>query len=153
MDLAADIIQRVAGRVGHFIFGQNRILYRLFQRRLGRHGIEQIVYRQHVVLRQAVPFHQLTEVAQCVRHRKQLRHGEHAALFRSLHDTPHILHRGKTGRTVFDQQRRHGVCLLQRRTHLVRRFPCGLPQQHAPCLRTDDAVGRAGAYLVEFQCF
>ena len=105
------------------------------------------------MLGEAVPGHQILEVAQRARHFQQFRHGEHTALDGAAHHLVHAGHAAEPGATVFQQQAGDGVGLTQGIAHLVGRFARGLLQKQGAGLRADGQRRRPFQDLVQFQCF
>ena len=152
-DTAAQIAQRNAGGVRHFLRRKDTVGDLLFQHRLRCQGKEEIVGGQRVMLCQAVPLDKALKIAQDGGNFQKLPHREDTAFGRMRHDAPSVLYRAETRAAVFDEQRidrvglRQGVALLldrgKRRDGLHLRF--GLlagAQRHRP-----------GDDLIQFQCF
>ena len=102
-DLLAQVIQRIGSRVCHGIRCQNGAGDLLLQPGLGCQRVEQIICRQGIMFRGAIPAGQVLKVAQSAGHHQQFPHGEHTALDRTGYQRADTLYPAKARRTVFDE--------------------------------------------------
>ena len=118
-DLFAQLVQGVGSRVCHGIRSQNGAGDLLLQHGLRCQRVEQIICRQGIMFRGAIPAGQVLEVAQSAGHHQQFPHGEHTALDRTGYQRADTLYPAKARRPVFDEQTVDGIGLFQRVTHLI----------------------------------
>ena len=83
--------------LSHLFREQLHIPFQDYLARLRGQRIEQIIGREHIVLRRTVPVGQVLEVAQSTGHHQQLAHGKHAALDRTGGQRTDALHSAETG--------------------------------------------------------
>ena len=151
-DLLAQVVQGVRSGVCHGVRCQNGAGDLLLQPRLRCQSIEQIVRRQGVVFRSAVPAGQVLEIAQGTCHHQQFAHGQHTTLDGAGCQLADALDSAKARGAVFDQQRVDGIGLLQCIAHFVRVALRLQRQQLFPGLFAHTAFGSAGNDLIQFQC-
>ena len=80
-DLLAQLCQRAGGGICHGIRCQNGTGDLLLKTRFRRQRVKQIIGRQCVMFRGAVPAGQVLKITQCTSHHQQLTHGKHTALY------------------------------------------------------------------------
>ena len=119
-DLFAQLCQRAGGGIRHGIRCQNGAGDLLLKAWLRCQRVKQIIGRQRVMLRGAVPAGQVLKIAQRTGHHQQFAHGKHAALYGTGGKLTDPLYPAKARRAVFNQQGVDGVRLLQCVAHLVR---------------------------------
>ena len=119
-DFFAQLVQGVGSRVCHGIRSQNGAGDLLLQPGLRCQRVEQVIRRQGIMFRGAIPAGQVLKVAQSAGHHQQFPHGEHTALDRTGYQRADTLYPAKARRPVFDEQTVDGIGLLQRVTHLIR---------------------------------
>ena len=152
-DLAAQIGQCVAGRVGHFIGRKDGITDGFFQIWLRCQCVEKIIHRQKVVLCQAIPLLQARKVAQCARHHEQIVHGKYSALYGMDHNAFYIFHASETRAAVFDQQAVYGIGLRKSIAHFIGIQHGLFVQKQLLCL-TAYAIFRSARYdFFQFKIF
>ena len=152
-DLFAQLVQGAGSRIRHRIRSQNGTGDLLFQTWFRGQRIEQVIGRQCVMVRGAVPAAQILEITQCTCHHQQFAHGEHAALDRTRGQLADTLYPTKPGRTVFDEQGVDRIRLLQCIANLIR-VTLGLQFQHFfPGFLAHTALRRPCNDLVKLQCF
>ena len=149
-DLLAQVVQGMRGSICHGIRRKDGAGYLLFQPRLRCQCVEQIVRRQCLVVRGAIPAGKVLEIPQSTCHHQQLTHGEYAALDGTHRQCTDPLYPAKPGRTVFDQQGVDGIGLLQSIPDFIR-VALGLDvQQLFPCFLAHAAFGGTGDDLIQF---
>ena len=118
-DLLPQLIQGMRGSIRHGVRRQNGVRDLLFQARLGRQRIEQIIGGQRIMVGGAVPGAQVLEIAQRTGHQQQLSHGKDTALDRAGSQRTDPLHAAEPGRAVLDQQGIDGIGLFQHKPDFV----------------------------------
>ena len=149
-DLFAQLCQSAGGCICHGIRCQNGTGDLLLKARLRCQRVKQIIGRQRVMLRGAVPAGQVLEIAQRTSHHQQLAHREHTALYGTGGKLADPLYPAKARRAVFDQQGVDGICLLQRVAYLVRVALRLNGQQHGTGFLAYAALRRTGNDLIQF---
>ena len=117
--LFAQLCQRAGGCICHGIRCQNGTGDLLLKTRFRCQRVKQIIGRQRVMFRGAVPAGQVLKIAQRTSHHQQLAHRKHATLYGTGSKLADPLYPAKARRAVFDQQGVDGICLLQCIAHLI----------------------------------
>ena len=140
------------GGIRHFLRRKDALADLLFQDRLRRQRVEQIIRGQHVVFTQTVPLGKSCKIAQCGCDFQQLPHGEDPALLGMSGNAPHIGNAAKARTSVLDQKRVDGVGLCKRKTLI---FRCGTRLQclhHFLGFTARTKLYRPCDDFIQFQC-
>ena len=149
-DLFAQFCQRARGGICHGIRCQNGAGDLLLKARFRCQRVKQIIGRQSIMLRGAVPAGQVLKIAQCTGHHQQFTHGKYTALYGTGGKLADPLYPAKARRTVFDQQGVDGVRLFQRVAHLVWVALRLNGQQHGAGFLAHTALCCTGNDLIQF---
>ena len=148
--LFAQLCQRAGGCICHGVRCQNGTGDLLLKTRFRCQRVKQIIGRQRVMLRGAIPAGQVLKIAQRTSHHQQLAHRKHATLYGTGSKLADPLYPAKARRAVFDQQGVDGVRLFQRVAYLVRVALRLNGQQHGTGFLAYTALRCAGNDLIQF---